>query len=152
VELAHPDSSPYATGRRRIAAAACAGVLAAAAGALWLTLRWVPAQSGASATAVAITGDVVVSGGAAVVSSAAPTDPIRSAPMLVRGVTASGRHLVRRFSADHDGRFVLVLPPGTYTFTAVLYQGAIPLSQEPHQTARVRPGQHAHIHITEVVV
>ena len=152
MQLAHPDSSPYATGRRRIAAAACAGVLAAAAGALWLTSRSVPAPSGASATAVAITGDVVVSGGATVVRSAAPTHPIRSAPMLVRGVTGSGRRVVRRFTAGRDGRFTLVRPPGTYTFTAVVYQGAIPLSQEPHQTARVRPGQHPHIHIEEVVV
>lgn len=72
--------------------------------------------------------------------------------MLVRGVTGSGRRVVRRFTAGRDGRFTLVRPPGAYTFTAVVYQGAIPLSQEPHQTARVRPGQHPHIHIEEVVV
>ncbi len=72
--------------------------------------------------------------------------------MLVRGVTDSGRRIVRRFAAGRDGRFALVLPPGTYTFTAVLYQAAIPLSHEPHATARVRPGRHPHIHITQIVV
>jgi hypothetical protein len=152
VELAHPETSPYARGRRRIAAAVIVCLLAAAAGALWLTSRSVPAPSRASATAVAITGDVAFSGGATFSTSASQAQPIRSAPMLVRGVTDSGRRIVRRFSAGRDGRFALVLAPGTYTFTAVLYQGAIPLSHEPHTRARVRRGQHPPIHITETVI
>ncbi len=151
MELAHPDTSPYATGRRRIAAVALLCV-PAAAGALWLVSRSAPDPSHTSATAVAITGDVVVSGGATFSTAASPSHPIRSAPLLVRGLTGSGRRLVRHFAAGRDGRFALVLPPGTYTFTAVLYQGAIPLSQEPHATVRIRPGGHPHIRITQIVL
>lgn len=72
--------------------------------------------------------------------------------MLVTGITTSGTRVVRRFTADRHGHFKLTLPPGRYTFTAVIYQGAIPLAQEPHATVRIGPGQQPRIRIVEPVI
>jgi hypothetical protein len=152
VELAHPDLSAHAAGRRRIVAASLVVVLAAAGGATWLGSRSSSTTPAGATTAVPVTGRVVTTGGVTSITGTSPVEPIRSAPMQVRGYTGSGRRIVRRFAAGRDGRFALVLPPGTYTFTAVIYQGAIPLSQEPHETARVRPGQHPRVHITQTVL
>jgi hypothetical protein len=67
--------------------------------------------------------------------------PIRSVPVLVRGVTVSGRRLQRRLRADRHGRFRLNLPPGSYTFTAVLDQGSTSIADQPNTTVRVRVTQ-----------
>jgi hypothetical protein len=93
------------------------------------------------ATVVPVTGLVETQGGPALANPGPDLHPIRSARVLVSGVTLSGRRVHRRMSADRRGRFTLSLLPGTYRFTAVLYQGAIPLSQEPHTSVRIRVGQ-----------
>lgn len=67
--------------------------------------------------------------------------PIRSVPVLVRGVTVSGRRLQRRLRADRQGRFRLNLPPGTYTFTAILDQASTSIADQPNTTIAVRVGQ-----------
>jgi hypothetical protein len=93
-------------------------------------------------TVIPVDGVVETQGGATVVNPGGPDlHPIRSAQVLVSGVNLSGRRLHRRMSADRRGRFTLRLPPGNYRFTAVLYQGAIPLSQEPHTSVHVPRGQ-----------
>jgi hypothetical protein len=99
-----------------------------------------------------VTGEVVVEGGAELLNSAGGRHPIRSAPVLVVGITTSGKRVVRRFAADRQGRFGLTLPPGRYTFTAVLYQGSIPLAQEPHATIRVPSRNQRRVEIVEQVV
>jgi hypothetical protein len=99
-----------------------------------------------------VTGDVVVEGGPLMLNSAGDIHPIRSAPVLVRGITTSGTRVLRRFAADRQGRFGVTLPPGRYTFTAVLYQGSIPLAQEPHATIRVPSRNQRRVEIVEQVV
>jgi hypothetical protein len=97
-----------------------------------------PAKS-ARAGLIPITGVVETRGGATVVNPGGlDLHPIRSAQVLVSGITLSGRRVRRLMSADHHGRFTLSLVPGNYRFTAVLYQGAIPLAQEPHASVHVR--------------
>jgi hypothetical protein len=129
-------------------------------GLVWLGWRsTVPTPHLVGANVVPITGNVVVEGGPEVVveggsgvpSSAADVHPIRSASVLVRGITTSGKRVLRRFAADRQGRFGLTLPPGRYTFTAVLYQGSIPLAQEPHSTFHVRRGRQSRVEIVEQV-
>jgi hypothetical protein len=94
------------------------------------------------ATLIPVAGVVEMQGGATVVNSGGPDlHPIRSAQVLVSGVTLSGRRLHRQMSADRRGRFTLRLLPGDYRFTAVLFQGAVPFSQEPHTIVHVRRGQ-----------
>jgi hypothetical protein len=68
-------------------------------------------------------GDVVTEGGPPVLGGGSDIHPIRWAPLLVTGLTAAGKRLVRRLAADRQGRFELALPPGRYTVTAVIYQG-----------------------------
>jgi hypothetical protein len=46
----------------------------------------------------------------------------------------------------------VTLPPGRYTFTAVLYQGAIPLTQEPNVTIRVPSRSQRRVEIVEHAV
>jgi hypothetical protein len=138
-------------GRRWTGAVVVATIVLALGGGLaWFawhsTQRTTPHVAGS--TAIALTGDVAVEGGAPE-SSGSDINPIRSAPMLVTGITNSGRRVTRRFTADRHGHFKLVLPPGRYTVTAVLYQGAIPLAREPHATVRVRAGQQPNIHILQ---
>jgi hypothetical protein len=99
-----------------------------------------PAKS-AGAGLVPIAGVVETQGGPLVVNPGSDLHPIRSAQVLVSGFTLSGRRVHRLMSADHRGRFTLGLLPGSYRFTAVLYQGAIPLSQEPHTNVQVPRGQ-----------
>jgi hypothetical protein len=143
----------YGTGGGRWARTAVAATiaLALAGGVAWFGWRsTVPTSRVAGLAVVPITGAVVTEGGTQI--QGAGSRPIRSAPMLVAGVTTSGRRIVRRFTADRQGHFQLKLPPGRYTFTAVIYQGAIPLAQEPHATAHIRPGQQPHIRIVESVV
>jgi hypothetical protein len=121
-------------------------------GLAWLGWRsTVPTSHLVGANVVPITGEVVVVGGPAVSNSAAGIHPIRSAPILVRGSTTSGKRVLRRFAADRQGRFGLTLPPGRYTFTAVLYQGSIPLAQEPHAAIHVRLGNQPRVEIVEQV-
>jgi hypothetical protein len=93
------------------------------------------------AAALAVAGVVETQGGPAVPNPGSDFHPIRSAQVLVSGVTLSGRRVHRRMSADRRGRFSLRLVPGSYRFTAVLYLGSIPLSQEPHANVRGRTGQ-----------
>jgi hypothetical protein len=99
-----------------------------------------PAKS-ARAGPVPVAGIVETQGGPPLANPGPDLHPIRSARVLVSGVTLSGRRVHRRMSADRRGRFSLSLLPGNYRFTAVLYQGAIPLSQEPHTSVHVRRGQ-----------
>lgn len=108
------------------------------------------APRGDGPTAVAIvTGDVLVEGGLPQAPGGSDIHPIRSAPMLVAGFTPSGRRVARRFTADREGHFDLKLLPGRYTVTAVLYQGSIPLAQEPHATVHVWAGQQPEIQIVQ---
>jgi hypothetical protein len=132
-------------------------VVALAGGIAWFGWRSsVPASHLAGgANVVAITGDVLVEGGPVteVGENRLDLHTMRSVPVLVTGTTGSGRRVVRRFSADRQGHFNLRLPPGRYTFTAVLYQGGIPLTQEPHATVHIRPGQQQpRIRIVEPVI
>jgi hypothetical protein len=139
-------------GGRARAVLAAALVLVLAGGLAWLGLRSpAPAPHASRTDAVPITGVVVTEGGTEVPKGGSDIHPIRSAPLLVAGVTATGKRLVRRFSADRHGRFAVRLPPGRYTFTAVIYQGSIPLGREPHATVRIRAGAHPRIRILEHV-
>ena len=70
--------------------------------------------------------------------ASSPSGPV---PVLVRGVTVSGRRLQRRLRADRQGRFRLNLPPGTYTFTAILDQASTSIADQPNTTIAVRVGQ-----------
>jgi hypothetical protein len=138
-------------GRRTLAVLAVA-LLVGLAGFAWLGWRsTVPTFHPAAGNLVPVTGQVMVEGGPAVPSSASDIHPITSAPVLVIGVTTTGKRVLRRFAADRQGRFGLTLPPGRYTFTAVLYQGSIPLAQEPHATVRIRPGRQPRVEIVEQV-
>jgi hypothetical protein len=67
--------------------------------------------------------------------------PISSVPVLVRGATVSGRRLQRRLRANRHGRFRLNLPPGTYTFTAILDRASTSIAEQPNTTIAVRMGQ-----------
>jgi hypothetical protein len=118
--------------------AAAVVVIAAIAGLIsWHHSPRSPAKS-ARAGLIPIAGVVETRGGATVVNPGGlDVHPIRSAQVLVSGITLSGRRVRRLMSADHRGRFTLGLLPGNYRFTAVLYQGAIPLSQEPHASVHV---------------
>ena len=126
-------------------------VLAVGGGLAWFgwnsTKPGAPRVASPAASAI-VTGDVAVEGGATQLSGS-DIQPIRSAPMLVTGFTTPGRRVARRFTADRRGHFTLKLPPGRYTVTAVLYQGSIPLGQEPHTTVHVRAGQQPHIQILQ---
>jgi len=138
-------------GRCARTAAVVTIVLALAGGLAWFgwhsTDPRAPRARGQTANTV-VTGDVLVEGGAPR-GSDSDIQPIRSAPMLVTGQTASGRRVARRFWAGRRGHFRLKLPPGTYTVTAVLYQGSIPLAQEPHATVHVRAGKEPHVRILQ---
>jgi hypothetical protein len=108
-------------------------------------IAWYHSSSGPANSArtglVPIAGVVETQGGPLVVNPGSDLHPIRSAPVLLSGVTLAGRRVHRQMRADRRGRFSLSLLPGNYRFTAVLYQGAIPLSQEPHASVHVRRGQ-----------
>ena len=138
------------SGRRRWAGTAV--VAAIVVGLAWFgwhsTEHTALRAAGPSAVAV-VSGDVVVEGGLTQVAGESDIRPIRSAPMLVTGFTASGGRVARRFTADREGHFHLKLLPGGYTVTAVLYQGAIPLAQEPHATVHVRARQQPYIRILQ---
>jgi hypothetical protein len=139
-------------GRRWVGMVGTTIVLVLAGGLAWFgwhsTEPTAPRAAGPTAVAV-VTGDVVVEGGLTQVSGGSDIQPVRSAPMLVTGFTTSGRRVARRFTADREGHFRLKLLPGRYTVTAVLYQGSIPLAQEPHATVHVRAGQQPHIQILQ---
>jgi hypothetical protein len=126
----------------RIAGIGAAGIAIAV---VIAAIAWHHSSTGPGTSArtglVPIAGLVETQGGATVVNPGPDLHPIRSAQVLVSGVTLSGRRVHRRMSADRRGRFTLRLLPGNYRFTAVLYQGAIPLSQEPHASIHVRRGQ-----------
>ncbi len=143
-------------GRWKRKALAATIVVALAGGVAWFGWRsTVPASRVAGgANLVAITGEALVEGGPlnVVGSNRLDLHAMRSVPVLVTGITGQGQRVVRRFSADRQGRFTLTLPPGRYTFTAVLYQGGIPLTQEPHTTVHIRPGQQPRIRIVEPVL
>ena len=68
------------------------------------------------------------------------------APMLVTGITAAGRALVRRVSADARGRFAFDLPPGHYTVTLATYAG--PQSMRPEARVDVARGSSAYMRLT----
>src|SRR6185312_4518235 len=144
-----------ARGVRRTAVVA-ALVLAVGGGFAWFgwhsTERTATPQR-ASSTSVVVTGDVVVEGVVVGGGVQAPRSviPIRSAPMLVPGFTASGRRVARRLEVDRHGHFRLKLVPGRYTFTVVIYQGSTSLAHEPHATVRVRSGHPARVRITQHV-
>jgi hypothetical protein len=96
------------------------------------------------AAEVPIAGAVLVSEGGGIPSatSGSGVRPIVSpVPVLVRGVTVSGRRLQRRLRADRHGRFRLNLPPGSYTFTAILDRASTSVADQPNTTVRVRVGQ-----------
>jgi hypothetical protein len=117
-------------------------------GAIVGLIAWHHSSSGpanpAGAVVVRIAGAVVMDeggGGIPSATSGAARRPIRSAPVLVRGVTVSGGLLQRRLQADHHGRFRLNLPPGTYTFTAILDRASTSIADQPNTTVAVRVGQ-----------
>jgi hypothetical protein len=119
-----------------LAAAAVIGVIA------WQHSAGSSARPGRAV--VPIAGAVVMDdGGGGIPSPASDSGrrPIGSVPVLVRGVTASGRRLQRRLRADHHGRFRVNLPPGTYTFIAILDQGSKSVADQPNTTLAVRVGQ-----------
>jgi hypothetical protein len=135
---------------RRTSVALVVTLLAGLAGFAWIGWRsTAPTTQLVGANVGRVTGEVVVEGGAAVSNPASDIQPIRSAPVLVRGITTSGKRVLRRFPADRQGRFGVTLPPGRYTFTAVLYQGSIPLAQEPHATIRVPSRKQRRVEIVE---
>ena len=109
-----------------------------------------PAAPGAP---VAVTGLVAVKGGPPVPHPNSDIHPVRI-PVVVRitGTTLAGRRIARTVSTAGRGRFELRIPPGRYRFTAVLYPGSIPLSQEPHAVFRVRPGEPRAVRILEPVL
>jgi hypothetical protein len=121
-----------------------AALLAVAAGIA--LIGWHHSSGGGPAPATPVTlvpvdGVVETQGGPPLANPGPDLHPIRSAQVLVSGIAVSGRRVHRRMIADRRGRFSLSLLPGSYRFTAVLYQGAIPLSQEPHTSVRIRVGQ-----------
>jgi len=137
---------------RRTSVAVTVTLLVGLAGLAWLGWRSTgPTPHRVGANVARVTGEVLVEGGPAVSNSASDMHPIRSAPVLVRGSTTSGKRVLRRFPADRQGRFGVTLPPGRYTFTAVIYQGSIPLAQEPHATVHLRSGDHTRVEIVEQV-
>jgi hypothetical protein len=96
------------------------------------------------AAEVPIAGAVLVSEGGGIPSATSDSGvhPIRSpVPVLVRGVTVSGRRLQPRIRADRHGRFRLNLPPGSYTFTAILGRASTSVADQPNTAVRVRVGQ-----------
>jgi hypothetical protein len=96
------------------------------------------------AAEVPIAGAVLVSEGGGIPSATSDSGihAIRSpVPVLVRGVTVSGRRLQRRLRADRHGRFRLNLPPGSYTFTAVIDRASTSVADQPNTTVRARVGQ-----------
>jgi hypothetical protein len=128
-------------------ARALAAVLAAAAviGVVGWHHRSADTPKANGAAEVPIAGAVLLSEVGGGIPSATSSDagllPISSVPVLVRGVTVSGRRLQRRLRADRHGRFRLNLPPGSYTFTAILDQGSTSVADRPNITVRVRVGQ-----------
>lgn len=129
----------------RIARTAAAVVVVAAIVGLiaWQHSPGSPAKP-AGAAVVPIAGAVVMDDGGGGIPSATSRSgrrPIRSAPVLVRGVTVSGGRLQRRLQADRHGRFRLNLPPGTYTFTAILDRASTSIADQPNTTVAVRVGQ-----------
>ena len=119
-------------------------VLAAAIGADRLApLVGRPGQTGRAAV-VPIAGAVFMEnagGGIPSATSGSGRRPIASVPVLVRGVTVSGRPLQRRLRADRHGRFRLNLPPGTYTFTAILDRASPSIANQPNTIIAVRVGE-----------
>jgi hypothetical protein len=101
-----------------------------------------PAKPGGAAV-VPIAGAVFMDAGGGIPSATSDSgrSPIGSAPVLVRGVTVSGRRLQRRLRADRHGRFRLNLPPGTYTFTAILDPASTSIADQPNTTVAVRVGK-----------
>jgi hypothetical protein len=122
--------------------AAAVVVIAAIAGLIsWHHSSSGPAKPGGAAV-LAIAGAVFMDAGGGIPSatSEAGRSPIGSAPVLVRGVTVAGRALQRRLRSDRHGRFRLNLPPGTYTFTAILDRASASIADRPNTTVAVRVG------------
>jgi hypothetical protein len=120
-----------------LAAAAIVGLI------VWQHSSGSPAKPGGAAV-VPIAGSVVMEdagGGIPSATSDSGRRPIRLARVLVRGVTVSGRRLQRRLRADRNGRFRLNLPPGTYTFAAILDQESKSIADQPNTTLAVRVGK-----------
>ncbi|HEY8858473.1 MAG TPA: hypothetical protein VIM27_03400 [Gaiellales bacterium] len=109
---------------------------------VWHDSSGSPAKPGRAAV-VPIAGAVLMDAGSGIPSATSDSslDPIRSAPVLVRGVTVSGRRLQRRLRADRHGRFRLNLPPGSYMFIAILDQESKSIADQPSTTLAVRVGQ-----------
>jgi hypothetical protein len=64
--------------------------------------------------------------------------PLRDARIVITGTTASGVTLVRRLTADGEGRFAAKLPSGRYTVTALAYGPASrPLDTQPQAVVTV---------------
>lgn len=123
---------------------AVVSVLAAAISLIaWHHSSGSPAKS-ARAAVVPIAGAVFMEnagGGIPSATSGTGRRPITSVPVLVRGVTVSGRGLQRRLRADRHGRFRLNLPPGTYTFTAILDRASPSIANQPNTIVAVRVGE-----------
>ena len=128
---------------RSLRGVAVVAVVAAIVGLIvWHDSSGSPAKPGRAAV-VPIAGAVVMDDGGGIPSATSDSGsrPIGSVPVFVRGVTVSGRRLQRRLRADGRGRFRLNLPPGTYTFTAILDRASTSIADQPNTTLAVRLGQ-----------
>ena len=105
--------------------------------------------------APSVTGTVVIEGGPAVLAGQSDFHPVRSARLVIVGVTAAGARITRHVRADVAGHFSLALPPGVYTVTAVIFGAPSdrrPLSSQPHTNVVVRRGHPVSIRLTGHVI
>jgi hypothetical protein len=103
--------------------------------------------------APSVTGSVVIEGGPPVLQGQSDIHPVRSARLVIVGVTMAGARITRHVRADGSGHFALSLPPGVYTITARIFGPANkPLNMQPHERVVVRRGQPVHVRIKGSVV
>ena len=113
--------------------------------------EWNSTSVAPTTTMPAVSGVVVEEGGPLPLPGQSDIRPMRSMPLLVRGTTTSGVHVLRHLVTDGHGRFALKLPPGIYTITAEIYTSN-PTGFEPHAKVTVIRGQPVHVRITDQVI
>jgi hypothetical protein len=142
---AHEIAPLAASARRRarllglVVALLLAGLLAILAWSQW-SHTGTPT---ASTMPIAVSGVAVISGG--------PLNSVykqSNSALVVTGTTTAGVRLVRHLTTDSRGHFMLRLPAGVYTVTALLFGPANrSLASQPHAKVRVSHDHPVHVKI-----